>query len=81
MAACRGLRIDPGVETDGGEETLQDQQFLQEVSATLPTSPAPTRDPTHEDMFVSYATIPAYVAYRNNVKGSWFVQCFCKGWR
>ena len=29
------------------------------------------RDPSYEDIFVSYATIPSYVAYRNNMKGSW----------
>ena len=36
------------------------------------------RNPCYEDMIISFATIPGYVAYRNNVKGSWFVQCFCK---
>jgi len=36
------------------------------------------RSPSFEDMIVSYATIPGYVAYRNNVKGSWFIQCICK---
>ena len=36
------------------------------------------RSPSYEDMIVSYATIPGYVAYRNNVKGSWFIQCICK---
>jgi hypothetical protein len=29
-------------------------------------------------MIISFSTIPGYVAYRNNIKGSWFVQCFCK---
>merc|ERR1719150_3256329 len=37
-----------------------------------------SRDPSFEDIFVSFATIPAYVAYRNNLKGSWFVQCLCR---
>eukprot|EP00088_Acartia_fossae_P065231 TRINITY_DN8041_c0_g1_i1.p1 TRINITY_DN8041_c0_g1~~TRINITY_DN8041_c0_g1_i1.p1 ORF type:complete len:472 (+),score=102.62 TRINITY_DN8041_c0_g1_i1:123-1538(+) len=36
------------------------------------------RSPSYEDMIISYATIPGYVAYRNNVKGSWFIQSICK---
>lgn len=36
------------------------------------------RSPSYEDIIVSYATIPGFVAYRNNVKGSWFVQSLCK---
>lgn len=81
--ACRGLKIDPGVETDGPDdvkmgENLEDQQY---VSYRLPSTPdivSLVRDPSYEDMFVSYATIPTYVAYRNNMKGSWFIQCLCK---
>jgi len=81
--ACRGLKIDPGVETDGPDdvkmgENLKDQQY---VSYRLPSSQdivSLVRDPSYEDMFVSYATIPTYVAYRNNMKGSWFIQCLCK---
>jgi len=81
--ACRGLKIDPGVETDGPDdvrmgENLKDQQF---VTYRLPSNPdvvSLVRDPSYEDMFVSYSTIPTYVAYRNNLKGSWFIQCLCK---
>jgi len=81
--ACRGLKIDPGVETDGPDdikmgENLEDQQY---ASYRLPSSQdivSLVRDPSYEDMFVSYATIPTYVAYRNNLKGSWFIQCLCK---
>lgn len=85
--ACRGLRIDPGVETDGPNEEIM-------VDKNYPTRQYPTqhqnfvipqeenfnlaRDPSFEDMFVSFATIPTYVAYRNNLKGSWFVQCLCR---
>lgn len=81
--SCRGLKIDPGVETDGPNdvkmgENLEDQQF---PSFRLPSTPevvSLVRDPSYEDMFISYATIPTYVAYRNNIKGSWFIQCLCK---
>jgi len=84
--ACRGLKIDPGVETDGPSDTVEGKQYL--VSQSAPDylnhysgsglHPTLSRDPSFEDIFVSFATIPAYVAYRNNLKGSWFVQCLCR---
>merc|ERR1711976_439247 len=87
--ACRGLEIDPGVETDGpSEEILEDKQYnnstTHKQNSTLSTRYSDmdninlTRDPSFEDIFVSFATIPTYVAYRNNLKGSWFVQCLCR---
>ena len=81
--SCRGLKIDPGVETDGPDdvkmgETLEDQQFVSYRLSSTPDVVSLVRDPSFEDMFVSYATIPTYVAYRNNMKGSWFIQCLCK---
>ncbi len=36
------------------------------------------RDPTWEDILVSYATIPGYVANRNLYRGTWFVELICK---
>ena len=73
--ACRGLKIDPGVETDGpSEEILEDKQYnnitTQKQNSTLSTRYSDvdninlTRDPSFEDIFVSFATIPTYVAYR-----------------
>merc|ERR1711884_676738 len=83
--ACRGLRIDPGVETDGpNEEIMEDKNFVPRQYQQNFVIPQPeenynlARDPSFEDMFVSFATIPTYVAYRNNLKGSWFVQCLCR---
>lgn len=81
--ACRGLKIDPGVETDGPDdvkmgENLEDQQYVSYRMSSVPDVVSLVRDPSYEDMFVSYATIPTYVAYRNNMKGSWFIQCLCK---
>lgn len=65
------MEVDPGVETDGpSEEIMEDKP-----SSFLPPPPHPelsfaadtinlVRDPSFEDMFVSFATIPTYVAYR-----------------
>merc|ERR1711973_549209 len=87
--ACRGLKIDPGVETDGPSDvrmgdTVEDRQnrmtdshYLNSFSSQMDQTNL-SRDPSFEDIFVSFATIPAYVAYRNNLKGSWFVQCLCR---
>lgn len=91
--SCRGLNIDPGVESDGpedvrmgGETEDQDQEFVSlsqfispsSAGRVVPELESLARDPSYEDMFVSFATIPTYVAYRNNMKGSWFIQCLCK---
>ena len=69
--ACRGLRIDPGVETDGpNEEIMEDKNFVPRQYQQSFVIPQPeenynlARDPSFEDMFVSFATIPTYVAYR-----------------
>jgi len=76
--ACRGLKIDPGVETDGpNEEILEDKIPQPRIEPNVDNINL-ARDPSFEDIFVSYATIPTYVAYRNNLKGSWFVQCLCR---
>ena len=77
--ACRGLKIDPGVETDGPGDTVEGRQYLasqahshyldnyshsQHHSHMDQTNLS--RDPSFEDIFVSFATIPAYVAYRSD---------------
>ena len=72
--ACRGLKIDPGVETDGPSDTVEGGQYLasQATSDYLNHYSAShshtqlSRDPSFEDIFVSFATIPAYVAYRSD---------------
>ena len=72
--ACRGLRIDPGVETDGPSdvrmgETVEDRNrmthshYLNTFTSQMDQTNL-SRDPSFEDIFVSFATIPAYVAYR-----------------
>ena len=77
--SCRGLKIDPGVDTDG----LDDDRMIgmdrmvhhhPNLQQRLPDRDLEilARDPSYEDIFVSYAAIPTYVAYRNNMKGSWY---------
>ena len=34
--------------------------------------------PTVEDMLIAYATIPGYVANRDNMRGTWFIESICK---
>ena len=36
------------------------------------------RIPTVEDMLIAYATIPGYVANRDNMRGTWFIESICK---
>ena len=67
--ACRGLKIDPGVATDGpAEEIMEDKLFNHTRPHVEAVSPVDNinvgRDPSFEDIFVSFATIPTYVAYR-----------------
>ena len=78
--SCRGLKIDPGVDTDGldDDRMIGMDRMVQHHHPNLQQQRLPerdleilARDPSYEDIFVSYATIPTYVAYRNNMKGSW----------
>ena len=81
IQSCRGLDIDNGVEVDGpyvGENIADIQGFPPANSLVAPSTTNSSKNPSFEDIIVSYATIPGFVAYRNNVRGSWFVQSFCK---
>ena len=68
---------DPGVDSDGLDDDrtvcgpLPGRPMLQLPSLPDEQPEMLARDPSYEDIFVSYATIPSYVAYRNNMKGSW----------
>jgi len=90
IQSCRGLDIDPGIEMDGPQpanDNMSHGDNMADIQSASLSTVAPmvglmelnlSRNPSFEDMIVSYATIPGFVAYRNNVKGSWFVQSFCK---
>ena len=85
IQSCRGLDVDLGVQTDGPEPG-ENNVDINGILLSNFSAPSPfnlSRNPSYEDMIVSYATIPGFVAYRNNVRGSWFVQSLCKvrkGW-
>lgn len=32
----------------------------------------------YEDMLIAHATLPGYVAFRDNITGSWFIQILCE---
>nr|XP_019574824.1 PREDICTED: caspase-14 [Rhinolophus sinicus]XP_019574825.1 PREDICTED: caspase-14 [Rhinolophus sinicus] len=60
VQACRGEQRDPG-ETVGGDNTVVVTDELQTI-------------PTHTDMLYIYSTVEGYLSYRNDRKGSGFIQ-------
>jgi len=61
----------PGTEVDA-------QPFITSLErASAPLSSA-VKVPTVEDMLIAYATIPGYVANRDNMRGTWFIEAICK---
>ena len=73
--SCRGHADDPGVSA-----TLTDgQEAPGAIGARIETGER--RDVSWEDMIIAYSTLPGYVANRNTLHGTWFVQCLCKVFR
>ncbi|KAF6305892.1 caspase 14 [Rhinolophus ferrumequinum] len=60
VQACRGEQRDPG-ERVGGDNTVMVTEKLQTI-------------PTHTDMLYIYSTVEGYLSYRNDRKGSGFIQ-------
>ena len=81
---CRGLRRDYGTPTQEFIPSLDNDPYLinkrTENDAKGFNMPrrAELRSPTVEDMLIAWSTIPGYVANRNTIKGSWFVECICR---
>ena len=70
--ACRGDADDQGV-IHGFSSSM--------YSSTTETDAAPfapRKRASFTDMLIGYATIPGYVANRDTVKGSWYIECICK---
>ena len=61
----------PGTEVDAEPFRAS----LERASAPLSTM---LKVPTVEDMLIAYATIPGYVANRDNMRGTWFIESICK---
>lgn len=83
--ACRGFSQDYGTPTRMSPY-LTIENDVKEVSErtdtdaemfTLPHS-VEKRSPTFEDILIACSTIPGYVANRDTVRGSWFIECVCK---
>jgi len=81
--ACRGDDPDYGTaliiprleEVDGLRSTQVDSQSF--TLEALPPLFEKARIPTVEDMLIAYATIPGYVAHRDNMRGTWFIESIC----
>ena len=84
LQSCRGFCQDYGTTTriddlppyndinDVHEKTVTDAEIFNEPR------PIEIRSPTVEDILIAYSTIPGYVANRDTVRGSWFIECICK---
>ena len=84
LQACRGFCQDygtpprmtdlpiPNEVKDSSEKTDIDSEVF-----NLPPS-LKLLSPTVEDILIAYSTIPGYVANRDTVRGSWFIECICK---
>ena len=84
LQACRGFSHDYGTPTrqlctffeadsnEGCERTDIDAEVFHVPRALE------LRSPTVEDILIASSTIPGYVANRDTVRGSWFIECICK---
>lgn len=66
VQACRGAEKDKGatVRSDIESDSLEKSK--------------PFRIPLYADLFVAYATLPGFVAWRNSAKGSPFIKLLCE---
>lgn len=69
IQACRGSKVDPGIKV---------------CSRDVPDSPSTLDDelnfkiPTFADLLVMHATYDDHCAWRNEERGSWFIQSICR---
>lgn len=74
IQACQGTNLDGGY-------TFPDYPPNTEIDISLFDGmevPPPSPILPHADFLVAYSTLPGYYAFRNTVKGSWFIQALCK---
>ena len=67
--ACRGGRLDDGVKQEGPEtgQGLEDMDEVEQWTDQL-------KLPTEADILAAYAVPPGWASWRNETKGSWFIQ-------
>jgi len=82
LQSCRGDEQDHGVVP---KPTFPEDRFDSDASVIQGNQPPGSkfvtdgfREVTWEDMLVSYATLPGYVANRDKYRGTWFIECLCK---
>ncbi|CAO2585906.1 CASP7 [Lemmus lemmus] len=68
IQACRGQKLDDGVQADSGS--------LDETEIETDANPQ-NKIPVEADFLFAYSTVPGYYSWRNPGKGSWFVQALC----
>nr|CAB3262212.1 uncharacterized protein LOC100178691 [Phallusia mammillata] len=68
VQACRGLKMDEGVEVTQNMDVVDGAE--DENDSVL--------IPNEADFLLAQSTVPGYVAWLNSGNGSWFVQCFCE---
>lgn len=81
--ACRGEDPDYGTslliprldQIDGASGTQFDS--CEVLSPIFPSLSDKARIPTVEDMLIAYATVPGYVANRDSMRGTWFIESIC----
>ena len=81
--ACRGGESDFGVEEDDlSVATTTIDASSPDASVVLKPSPMVSRSgkrlPMYGDMLIAYGTVPGYVANRDTMHGSWYIECLCK---
>ena len=84
--ACRGYESDFGVEEDdlSISNTALDTSSP-DASVVMKPSPMVSRSgkriPMYGDILIAYGTVPGYVANRDTMHGSWYIECLCKVFR
>ncbi|XP_041517260.1 caspase-7 isoform X2 [Microtus oregoni] len=66
IQACRGTKLDDGVQADSGS-----------INETETDANPKHKIPVEADFLFAYSTVPGYYSWRNPGKGSWFVQALC----
>ncbi|XP_074855228.1 caspase-7-like [Carettochelys insculpta] len=67
IQACRGSEFDDGIMTDSGPA---DDTLVTDVNPRY-------KIPIEADFLFAYSTVPGYYSWRNQGRGSWFIQALC----
>merc|ERR1719186_89288 len=82
IQACRGEDTDYGIECENNEEgyDMTDAVSMGSGNASYGSGRKRSmmKDPTWEDMLITYSTVPGYVANRDQYRGTWFIECLCQ---